>query len=127
VVDKNGNGAIADEYWSGGATIATVQSGGASSKFGTFNFGLTIGINSTGFQLGTQSCGVLCGAGGDGFVQVIGSGDILGGRSLNPAEWTARSDTGVQFAPIAEPGSLALLGIAMTGLDLLGRRRAVRS
>ena len=89
----------------GGSNINTVQNGGSSTTFAAFSFELTIGINSTGQALAPG---------------LSGSGNILGGQFLNPAEWTARSDTDAQVTLLAvpEPGSLALLGGALAAFGL---------
>jgi len=120
-----------DESWTslpaaGGATIATVQNGGSSTIFGGFSFAVTAGINNTGLNLGQQACAPFCGPGGDGLIQITGSGNILGGENLNAAEWTARSDNDFQVAPIPEPGSLALLGLALAAAGWGPLRRKLK-
>ena len=104
-------------------TLSTLQTGGSSSVFGSFNYALQVGINNTGFTFGLQSCAPFCGPGGDGLIQVTGSGNVLGGQGLDPTQWTARSDNDTQLVPIPEPGTLALFGLALGGLGLLRRRK----
>lgn len=106
-----------------GATISAVQGGSASQTFGTFNFSQSVGINNTGTALGLQPCGAFCGPGGDGLVQVVGNGQILGGQGLIPLQWTARSKADAQLAPIPEPGSLVLLGAALAAAGAMRRRK----
>jgi hypothetical protein len=120
-----------DNLWistpaAGGATIATVQSGGSSTTFGAFSFSITPGINNTGVTLGQQACAPFCGPGGNGLIQITGSGNILGGQGLAAAEWTARSDNDFQIAPIPEPGSLALLGLALAAAGWGPLRRKLK-
>jgi hypothetical protein len=107
----------------GGTIISTVQNGGASTIFGNFNYAQQVGVNNTGLILGEQSCVPFCGIGGNGLIQVTGSGDILGGQGLVPAQWTARSDNDAQIAPLPEPGSLFLLGAGLLAFAGMGLRR----
>jgi hypothetical protein len=120
-----------DELWvsnalQGGTSIATVQGGNSSTKFADFNFSLSIDENNTGRALGQQPCAPFCSPGGDGMVDVVGSGDILGGQGLNPVQWTARSDADFQLVPLPQPGSLALFGLALAAAGFVQfRRKAV--
>jgi hypothetical protein len=105
-------------------TLTSLQGGGSSSNFGSYNYALQIGVNNTGFTFGDQSCAPFCAPGGNGLIQVTGSGNVLGGEGLDPAQWTARSDNDTQLVPlqVPEPGSVALLGLALAGIGLMRRR-----
>lgn len=60
--------------------------------------------------------------GGDGLVDLIGSGDILGGRGLVNGAF-ARSDIDVALRPIPEPATLTLLGFGLLSIGALTRKR----
>jgi hypothetical protein len=116
-----------DDLWvsapaAGGSSIATVQAGNASTRFGDFNFSQDIGVNNTGVAFNEQSCAPFCGVGGNGLVDVVGNGQILGGQGLVAAQWTARSKADAQLA-VPEPGSLALLGAVLAAAGALRRRK----
>jgi hypothetical protein len=120
----------ADALWvstplAGGTIISTVQGGSSSQSFGAFSYSQQIGINNTGQIFGLQPCAPFCGIGGNGLIQVTGSGQILGGQGLTASEWTARSDNDAQVAPlqVPEPGSLVLLGAALLAAASVGARR----
>ena len=120
-----------DDLWvatpsgAGSFNIGTIEGGGSGTTFGTYNYSLQIGVNNTGFTFGPVACGSFCGPGGNGLVQITGSGNVLGGISLDHTQWTARSDADARLAPlqVPEPGSLALLGIALAGFGGIQLRR----
>jgi hypothetical protein len=107
-------------------SIATIQGGGSSTSFVSYNFAQTVLTNNTGQTIGLQPCGIACSGAGDGLTQFVGSGNLLGGAGLNPADWTARSDNDAEVRVIPEPATLALLGAALAGAGFLRRRESTK-
>ncbi len=97
----------------------------STSAVGTEVFFLNILTNNTGIASFTPLACVSsgCPAGGDGAVQVIGSGQLKGGQGLTNGAVT-RSDVDAQVSPVPEPGVLALISMGMLGAAFARRRRS---
>jgi hypothetical protein len=120
-----------NEFWAATnarADLGAVRSLPASTKVATVNFGLNVLFNGTGQNLGPQACAI-CPPGGDNAIDVIGSGDVLGGQGLPASLFAtgafARSDFDFQKATVSvpEPSVLALLATLFLGLGVTRRGR----
>jgi len=118
-----------DEFWvalDAQGDTSVVLAGNASSKFGTVNYALSTLFNSDGAVI-PQTC-TFAGCVGDQLIDMIGSGDILGGQGLPASLITdglrARSDFDFQKT-IPEPATLALLGLGLLGMGASLRKKKV--
>lgn len=113
-----------DTFWSftdlvGGAnSIATMLLTGSSTKVGVANYQLN---QVWGDDIFSPIVGIAL-PGGDGLADMVGSGDILGGRGLINGAF-ARSDVDVNVNPIPEPATMTLFGIGLLSLAAVAKRR----
>ncbi|HMR69875.1 MAG TPA: PEP-CTERM sorting domain-containing protein [Rubrivivax sp.] len=122
----------ADDFWLTSDAVesfAAVAGLPAATKVGFNNYLLSILFNNTPYTWNQQDAsgvyallGLACAD--DCLVDVIGSGDSLGGQGLTNG-YQARSDIDAQIAFIPEPGALGLAGLALAGLGLARRRRSI--
>lgn len=100
-----------------GADLATIAGLTATTKVAVANYGLSVLTNNTGYQFGQQFCAECS----DLSAQIVGSGDVLGGRGLTNG-FLARSDFDFNFARVPVPGTAALLGLGFLGVGWFSRR-----
>lgn len=119
----------ADDQWTAlnaNLNFGLVSTLGASTKVAAVNYALSILSNNSGYQFMEQSldCAPLgpFACSGDGKTDLVGSGDVLGGANLTNG-YGARSDVDAQLNVVPEPGTVALVGLAMLGLGFGARRR----
>ena len=125
-----------DEVWAatqilaGGGDIGTVHGTNNAVLIAAFNAQLSNFYNvSEPVEFINIATGLPCGNPGyiaDGCVQVSVSGTVLGGQGLSNGA-NAHSDLDLQKYVAPEPGSLALLGAGLFGLQGLRRRQAKKT
>jgi len=125
-----------DEFWvatqivAGGGDISTVHSLGYTVTIDNINAGLSNFYNvSEPVEFINAITGLPCGNPGyipDGCVQVSFTSSVLGGQGLSNGA-IAHSDLDAQKYVAPEPGSLALLGAGLFGLQGLRRRQAKKT
>jgi hypothetical protein len=126
-----GFGDVDDQWVSVNSNLdwGTVTTLGGATKVATVNYSLSLLVNNTGYLFNEQALDCLPNGpfvcAGNGKTDIVGSGDVLGGRGLTNG-YGARSDIDVTLNAIPEPGSLALLGLGFAGLGASSLRRRLQ-
>jgi hypothetical protein len=118
----------ADDFWQSANTpsntlLATLVPQGTG--LGTFNLSMSILFNTLfgGVVQVPSGCVILPGGcGGDGLVDINGSGGISGTLG-STSGYDVFNNVDFVFQPIPEPGTFGMLGLGLVGLGLFLRRR----
>jgi hypothetical protein len=118
-----------DEQWAASnapTNVANLANIPPPTTLGTFDFGLAILFNTLfpNFTQVDAPCVIFgtCGVGGNGLVDISGTGTIQGSRGTD-TEYDGTGNIDLFFRPIPEPGTLGMLGIGLLGLGVFMRTR----
>ena len=107
--------------------IATLKNTAAGTNAGTLNFQLSFIQELLDLDFKQVNAG-FPGVGGDGLIDVNGSGNFLGTRGIGtPADIFDNFDAVVRVSSVPEPETYELLGIGLLGMKLMARKKSLRS